>query len=97
MHSRVSAREKTGMSPGTKNQKFLENLTLAAKSGSIHLIVAMTVYSICRYDTDTAHCARVRFTVLASCNDAIAVHSCPLLYLQRGRLPNLGADCSISF
>jgi len=29
---------------GTKNQRFLENLTLAAESRSIHLIVAMTVY-----------------------------------------------------
>jgi len=29
---------------GTKNQKFLENLKLAVKFRSIHLIVAMTVY-----------------------------------------------------
>jgi len=29
---------------GTKNQKFLENVTLAAESLSIHLIDAMTVY-----------------------------------------------------
>jgi len=27
-------------------------------------------------------CTRVRFTVLVSCNDEIAVHSCPLLRLQ---------------
>jgi len=25
-----------------------------------------------------SHCTRVRFTVLMSCNDELAVHSCPL-------------------
>jgi len=38
---------KTGISPleiGTKNQKFLENLKLAPKFWSIHLILVMTVY-----------------------------------------------------
>jgi len=38
----------TGICPsleiGTKNQKFLERLKLAAKFRLIHLIVAMTVY-----------------------------------------------------
>jgi len=39
--------EETGIcSPGdwSKNQKFLENLRLAAQFRLIHLIVAMTVY-----------------------------------------------------
>jgi len=38
---------KTGISPlkiGTKNQKFLENLNLAATFQLINLIVAMAVY-----------------------------------------------------
>jgi len=76
---------------GTKNQRFLENLTLAAESRSIHLIVAMTVYM----PVGHWHYTRARFTVLVSSNDEIAVHSCPLLCLRRGRLRNLGADCSI--
>ena len=35
---------------------------------------------ICRYDT---YCTRSRFTVMVSCSDKLAVHSCPLLCLQR--------------
>ena len=30
-----------------------------------------------------SHCTRVRFTVIVSCSDELAVHSCPLLCLQR--------------
>jgi len=30
-----------------------------------------------------SHCTRVRFTVIVSCNDELAVHSRPLLRLQR--------------
>jgi len=92
MHSRVSAGGTKRAFPleiGTKNQKFLENLTLAAKSQSIHL-------NGCNDSSlylPVWHCRRARFTVLVSCNDA--VHSCPLLCLQRGRLGKLGADCSI--
>jgi len=36
---------------GTKNQKFLENLKLAAKFRLIHIIVAITVYLPVRHDT----------------------------------------------
>jgi len=28
------------------------------------------------------HCTRARFTILVSCSDELAVHSCPLLSLQ---------------
>jgi len=30
-----------------------------------------------------SHCTRVRFTVIVSCSDELAIHSCPLLCLQR--------------
>ena len=30
-----------------------------------------------------SHCTRVRFTVIVSCSDELAVHWCPLLCLQR--------------
>jgi len=49
----------------------------AAKFLLIHLIVSMTLY------LPVWHCSRARFTVLVSCNDEIAVRSCPLLCLQR--------------
>ena len=74
--------EETGIcSPGhwSKNQKFLENLRLAAQFRLIHLIVAMTVYMPVWH----WHCTRPRFTVLVSCNDEIAVGTCPLLCLQK--------------
>jgi len=61
---------------GSKNEKILENLKLAAKFWLIHLIVATTVY------LPVWHCTRARFTVLMSYSDEIAVRSCPLLCLQ---------------
>jgi len=30
-----------------------------------------------------SHCTWVRFTVLVSCSDQLAIHSCPLICLQR--------------
>ena len=60
----------------SKNEKFLENLKLAAKFLLIHLIAATTVY------LPVWHCTRARFTVLVSYSDEIAVRSCPLLCLQ---------------
>jgi len=30
-----------------------------------------------------SYCTKARFTILASCSDEIAVHSCPLFFLQR--------------
>ena len=39
------------------------------------------------------HCTRVRFTVLLSCSNELAVHACPLFCLQR-QVEKLGADCS---
>ena len=37
-----------------------------------------------------SHCTRARFTVLVSCNDEIAVRSCPILCLQ-GQVANLAS------
>ena len=41
------------------------------------------------------YCTRVRFTVLLSCSDELAVQFCSLLCLQR-QVEQLGADCSTS-
>ena len=77
----------------TTNQVYLENLKLVANFRLIHWIVAMTVYLPVWH----WHCTKSRFTVLVSCNDEIAVHSCPLLCEQRVILGNVGTDCSIWF
>jgi len=62
------------------NGSSTENLKLAAKFGLIHLIIATTVYlPVCHWQRR----ARTRFTILVSCNDEIALRSCPLLCLQR--------------
>ena len=45
----------------------------------IDLVLAMTVL----LPVWNSHCTRVRFTVVVSCSDELAVHSCPLLCLQR--------------
>jgi len=42
------------------------------------LVLAITVYLQVRH----SNCARARFTVLVSCSAELAVHSCPLLFLQ---------------
>jgi len=49
---------------GTRNQKFLENLTSAAWFELIYLFLAMTVYLLVWH----SHCTRARFTALASCS-----------------------------
>jgi len=63
----ASAGGKTGICPpleiGTKNQKFLEHLKLAAKFRLLHFIVAMTVYLPAWH----RHCTRAWFTVLPWC------------------------------
>ena len=56
----------------TKNQNFRAQFRL------IDLFLATTVY----LPVWQSHCTRARFTVLVSCSDEIADHSCPLLCLQ---------------
>jgi len=68
---------------GTKHQNFLENLMSAVQFRLIDLFLAMTVYLLLRH----SHCT-ARFTVLVSCSDELAVHSCPEA--------NLRADFSTS-
>jgi len=50
----------------------------------IDLILAIAVY----FPVWPSHCTRARFTVLVSCSDELAVHSCSLIYLQTAE-----ADC----
>jgi len=63
----------------SKTSKLIENLKLAAKFRLINLIVAMTLY----FPSWHRRCTRTRFTVVVSCNDEIAVRSCPRLCLQK--------------
>ena len=55
-------------------------VTSASSFRLIDLILEMTFLPV--WNT---HCTRVRFTVIVSCSysDEFAVHSCPLLFLQR--------------
>jgi len=39
----------------------------------------LTVYAPVRH----SHCSRATFTMLVSCSDELAVHSCPLFFLPR--------------
>jgi len=64
---------------GSKKQKFIENLKSAVSFRLIGLILAMTVYLPVLH----SHCTRAVFTVLMSCSDELAIHSCLLLCLQR--------------
>ena len=70
---------RTGEHPGeTMNQNFLQNMKSAALN-RIDLILAMTVYlPVWRF-----YFTRVRFTVLVSCSDELAVYSRPLRCLLR--------------
>ena len=83
-HGHPQGGSKTGICPsqleiGTKNQNFLENLTSAAQLRLIDLFIALTVY----FPISSSHCTRIRFIVLVSCSGELAVHSFPLLFLQR--------------
>jgi len=62
---------------GMKNQKFLENLKSATQLRLIDLILAMARAGM----TFTLHKSQVHSYV--SCSDEVAVHSCPILCLQR--------------
>ena len=91
-HGRPQGGAKRALPPleiGTKSQKFIEKLKLAAKLRLIHLIFAMTVYLAIWH----LHCQRAGFTVLVSRSDEIAVCSCPLLHLKR-QVAKLASGCS---
>ena len=63
---------------GLWNKYFWKKLK-SASFRLIDLILAMTVF----LPVWNSHCTRVRFTIIVSCSDELAVHSCPLLCLQR--------------
>jgi len=64
---------------GLRTKYFWIKLKSVSWFQLIDLILAMTVF----LPVWNLHCTRVRFTVVVSCNDELAVHSCPLLCLQR--------------
>ena len=91
----ASAGGKTGICPpleiGTKNQKFLEHLKLAAKFRLLHFIVAMTVYLPAWH----RHCTRAWFTVLPWCQTVMRLQFAHVQsFVCRGRLRILLVNCS---
>jgi len=64
---------------GLWTNSFWKKLKSASSLRFFYLILAMTVF----LPVWNSHCTRVRFTVIVSCSDEFAVHSCPLLCLQR--------------
>jgi len=64
---------------GIKNQIFLEK-------PEVGILNPINWFDSCNgsfLPVWNSHCTRVRFTVIVSCSDELAVHSCPLLFLQR--------------
>jgi len=64
---------------GIMNQKFLEE-------PEVGILIPIKLFDSCNDSflrVWNTHCTRVRFTVVVSCSDELAVHSCPLLCLQR--------------
>jgi len=64
---------------GIKNQMFLEK-------PDVGILIPINWFDSCNdsfLPVWNSHCTRVRFTVLVSCSEELAVHSCPLLCLQR--------------
>ena len=65
---------------GIRNQIFLEK-------PEVDILILINWFDSCNDSffllVWNSHCTRVRFTVIVSCSDELAVHSCPLLYLQR--------------
>jgi len=64
---------------GIRNQIFLEK-------PEVGILIPINWFDSCNdsfVPVWNLHCTRVRFTVVVSCSDELAVHSCPLLCLQR--------------
>jgi len=64
-----------------QNKKIIENMKSAAhyRFTDLALILAMTIY----LPVSHSRCTLARLTILVSCSDELAVHSCQLLCLQR--------------
>jgi len=62
-----------------KNQIFLEKTEV----GILIPVNWFDSYNDSFLPVWNSHCTRVRFTVIVSCSDELAVHWCPLLCLQR--------------
>jgi len=70
---------RTCLEIGIRNQIFLEK-------PEVGILIPITWIDSCNdsfLPVWNSHCTRVRFTVVVSCSDELAVHSCPLLCLQR--------------
>ena len=73
---------KTGICPlkiGIKNQVFLEKT-------EVGILIPINRFNFCNdsfLPVWDSHCTKVRFAVIVSCSDEFAVHSYPLLCLQR--------------
>jgi len=64
---------------GIKNQIFLEN-------PEVGILIPINWFDSCNdifLPVWNSRCTRVRFTVIVPCSDELAIHSCPLLCLQR--------------
>ena len=81
---------KTGICPlveiGIMNQIFLEK-------PEVGILIPINWFDSCNDSflrVRNSHCTRVMFTVVMSCSDDLAVHSCALLCLQR-RVANVAS------
>jgi len=78
----VHRRGKTSIFPleiEIKNQIFLEK-------PEVRILIPINWFDSCNgsfLPVWNSHCTRVRFTDIVSCSGELAVHSCPLLCLQR--------------
>ena len=64
---------------GIKNQILLEKT-------EVGILIPFNWFDSCNdsfFPAWNSHCTRVRFTVIVLCSDELAVHSCPLLCLQK--------------
>jgi len=82
MIARVFAGGQMPVSPwklGLRTKYFSKNWRRHLKLRLIDLILALTAF----LPVWNSHCTRVRFTVIVSCSDELAFHSCLFFCLQR--------------
>ena len=65
---------------GIKNQKFIKKPKVGILNSDWLIWFLQWQFFLLVWNS---HCTRVRFTVIMSCSDELAVHWCPLLCLQR--------------
>jgi len=78
-HQTWSGADMTPLQIGIKNQIFLWK-------PEVGILIPINWFDSCNdsvLPVWNSHCTRVSFTVTVSCSDELAVHSCPLLCLQR--------------